>query len=255
MEAMQIGPFYVNWSLLVFLVASGAGYGVVWLVYRRTQWHHLGIADQLFNALALGLLSWKLAPFLFHPTLLWRAPVRPLHDAIGIWMLVFIAIRAILGGWTYGKPTDLPWAISLSDPAFRYHPTNVYALLAALLIIVILAVRQIKPGDGQAGQLVFLVGGASYFAISLVAVEEVVGGLFTGMQWTGLVLIGLGLISRTMHILWEGYQERRGHVMSGNEDSKSAQRQEQVNKQATRQASPEQQGYDKKLDGPNKPST
>lgn len=287
MRAMQLGPFYLNLNLLVVLVSAAAGYAVIWWVLRRSAWRESPLADMLLNALMLGLAGWKLSPFLLQPALLWTSPLRGImmlggvREAligaiIAIWYLLwsslvkgltlrliadslaygaisFWLVQALFGGWRYGKLTSLPWGIPLSDPALRYHPLNLYELAAAALLAGVLLFGRWQLGDGRAGQMGLFGVGAGLFAISLAAMDSPFGGILTGVQWISLLVMGLGLIVPRMYILWEAYQERRGFVLADS-DSKAARRQERDN-QRRGQTAPEQKGYDKKLDGPNKPST
>lgn len=286
-EAMQLGPFYVNMRLLAVLISGAAAYAVIFGMLRCGVWRNSPLGEIVLNTLMIGLAAWKLAPFLLQPSLLWTSPLkgilmiggaretfiggtiaiaymlltamkegvslRLLSDSLAYGMIAFWIVHAVLGGWHYGKLTGLPWGISLGNPDLRYHPLNVYELLAAVLLGSMLIFGRMKLGEGRAGRIGFLGVGAGGFAISLFAMGSPFGVILTGGQWMALLGAGLGLILPRMYILWEAYQERRGYVMA-DEDSKAAKRQERHNKQAG-QTEPEQKGYDKKLDGPNKPST
>lgn len=77
------------------------------------------------------------------------APSIALGQGIGRWGCFF-------AGCCYGKKTDLPWAITFSDPAslaplnVALHPTQVYLSLNALLIFAFLVwLRKRKSFDGQ----------------------------------------------------------------------------------------------------------
>ena len=69
-------------------------------------------------------------------------------------------IGCFFAGCCYGKPTDLPWAITFTHPhslaklGVALHPTQLYSSLKALLIFFILiSFRKYKKGEGQ---LIFL---------------------------------------------------------------------------------------------------
>lgn len=289
MEALQIGPLYLNWSLLSLLVSAAAGYTAVGYIMRSSKWKQSGISDLLMSSLAIGLLVWKLSPFLFEPSSLWRAPLKvimsqggtleavigmvaagtylllgtyrrglPLKlpaDSIAYGAAVFLAVHGLLGGWEYGKRTDLPWGIVLKDPDFSYHPVNVYEILIGAVLAVIYIRGRMKPGDGRAGRSFFLYGGIGLFAISLFEAKGAVSFLFTGKQWGYVLMMGIGLFFSWLYILWETYLERRQSRVANN-DSKAQQEHERENEQAAKEAAAMngEDHFDKRLDGPNRPA-
>ena len=59
----------------------------------------------------------------------------------------FMRVGCLMAGCCYGKPTDLPWAITfakstVAPSGIPLHPTQVYHLAANLLIYIILMVRR-----------------------------------------------------------------------------------------------------------------
>jgi len=84
---------------------------------------------------------WKLADVL--------APALALGQAIGRWGCFF-------AGCCYGVRTDVPWAITFSDPKslapldVALHPTQIYLSLNALIIFgILIFLRKRKTFDGQ----------------------------------------------------------------------------------------------------------
>ncbi len=242
METVQIGPFYVNWSLLSGIIAAVAAYAAVALVIRRTEWRSSSLMDLIFNTMVIGFLGWKLAPYVLQPAMIWRSPLKgllmqgglyailigaaaatlylfirgfrsqlPLRlimDALGYGAAILLAVRALIGGARYGSLTDLPWGITLSDPAYRYHPIHIYELLLAISILLIFAIRRIWPGPGRAGELFCLVGGGGLIAISLVMTGESAAMLLTVRQWLMLLLCVIGLILPRLYILWDDTRKK-----------------------------------------------
>ena len=232
MEAVQIGPFYVNWSLFTIIASAVAGYAAVSLIIRRTDWRQSPLMDIIFGAMVIGLFAWKLTPYLLQPSMIWRSPLKgllmqgglyamligaaaavlylfirafraglPLRlvaDALGYGGAVFLAVRALVGGARYGTVTTLPWGITLSDPAYAYHPIHLYELLLALLLLAIFLFGKIKPGSGRAGELSLQIGGAGLFAVSLL-----VPGGTAAHQWIMLAAAAIGLILPRVYILWD----------------------------------------------------
>ncbi len=70
--------------------------------------------------------------------------------------LFFGRIGCFLAGCCYGKPTDLPWAVTFRNPVslanlgVPLHPTQLYSSLNGLIIFLILLVlRKFKKFEGQ----------------------------------------------------------------------------------------------------------
>jgi phosphatidylglycerol:prolipoprotein diacylglycerol transferase len=144
--------------------AIGLLAGAVFVVRRRLPWAEL--ADAFAPALAAGLALWSVA--------------------------------ALLGGTSYGRPADLPWAITLWGA--RRHPTQIYELLAALAILAILwrtRARRAYPGQTF---LLFttLYGGARLFLEAFRADSQVLPGGLRAAQVLGLVavVVALSLMAR-----------------------------------------------------------
>lgn len=60
---------------------------------------------------------------------------------------VGLALSHLAAGTAFGSPTDLPWGIELWN-ATR-HPTQVYELLAALLIFAVIWLRNVRTAAGS----------------------------------------------------------------------------------------------------------
>jgi len=128
-------------------------------------------------------------------------PWAPLADAFAPALAAGLAlgsIAALLGGTSYGQPTDVPWAITLWGA--RRHPTQIYELLAALTILAILWwTRGRRSSPGQAFLLfVALYGGARLFLEAYRADSWLLPGGWRGAQVLGLVavVVALALMAR-----------------------------------------------------------
>lgn len=286
MELLQLGPFALNRQLLALVLAMAAGYAAVRLAFRRSPRRQTPLSDVILNGLIIGFLVWKALPAVRDPSLLWPnplkalmvpggfaeaaigaaaglayaviaslvrgIPLRALADAAGIGLAAFLPVRGLAGGWKYGVPTDLPWGVSLADPALRYHPLNAYEALLGLALLAAAMAARTRTGDGRTGARLLPLLGAGLVAISLFARTDAVWLLLTPAQWFGASLFAVGLFLPRLYILWEATQERRGWRMPQG-DSKEQRKQA---KQNARNASPppEQPGFNKKTDGPNRPA-
>ncbi len=70
--------------------------------------------------------------------------------------LFFGRIGCFLAGCCYGKPTDLPWAVTFRDPVslatldVPLHPTQLYSSLNGLILfLILLGLRRFKKFEGQ----------------------------------------------------------------------------------------------------------
>jgi phosphatidylglycerol:prolipoprotein diacylglycerol transferase len=116
-------------------------------------------------------------------------------------------LGCLLAGCCYGRPTDLPWGITFTDPVAAanvgtplgtpLHPTQLYDAGAELLILVVLLVfeRRGRPFPGRTFWLYMLL-----YAISRLIVEVFRGdarGELMGMatsQLVSLILLPIALV-------------------------------------------------------------
>ena len=106
--------------------------------------------------LAVGVAFWYMKR---HAMPLWTtcdafAPGIALGQAVG-------RVGCLLAGCCYGKPTDLPWAVTFTDSlaasnvgtplGVSLHPTQLYESLATLLILIFLLVWE-RKGHAYAGR-------------------------------------------------------------------------------------------------------
>lgn len=148
---------------LTFYGALLGGAVVAWVYGRRRGWRLGQIADAAAPGLALGY-------------------------AIAM-------IGALLYGLNYGRPSHLPWAVTLfGEPR---HPTQLYLMVAALAVFVILMTAD--RGAQGAGRLfwlfvllmavarvgieVFMDSARIYGALTLAQAVNVVAAVFAAAMW------------------------------------------------------------------------
>jgi phosphatidylglycerol:prolipoprotein diacylglycerol transferase len=111
-------------------------------------------------------------------------------------------IGCLMAGCCYGKPTDLPWALTFSHPQslaplhIPLHPTQIYHSLAGLITcIILLAVRSKLPGSGQRFGLFLLCFAFFRFSIELFRGDfrGTVGPLSL-TQVAAIIIFSLGLV-------------------------------------------------------------
>ncbi|ODS53556.1 MAG: prolipoprotein diacylglyceryl transferase [Acidobacteria bacterium SCN 69-37] len=112
----------------------------------------------------------------------------------------------LLAGCCYGRPTDVPWAITFSDPVatantgtplgIPLHPTQIYDAGAELLIMIVLLTteRRGRPFAGRTFWLYILLYGISRFIVEIYRGDErgSVFGLSTS-QFISVLAIPLAL--------------------------------------------------------------
>ncbi len=129
---------------------------------------------------------------------------------VGDIMAPSIAIGQVLGRWgcffagcCYGKPTDLPWAITFTDSKslaplnIGLHPTQVYLSLNALVIFFFLVwFRKRKQFDGQVFWLYGILYSIGRFLIEFLRGDDrgfFVPEILSTSQLIGVFTLGLSL--------------------------------------------------------------
>lgn len=181
-DVLQLGPLLIRLSWLYLGISALAAFWVMKAVLKRKSPEDLQIVDVLSNGLIWGILIWKVSPAFTDPSLLakpFTLIVYPgtalgvrlgmlaalLYTVYSVWKRsidwkitmdtltigwIAASIVFLLSHWQYGTATALPWGISISDPAFRYHPVNVYKLI--LLAALAWSLRRLVAGQGKVAQ-------------------------------------------------------------------------------------------------------
>lgn len=128
-----------------------------------------------------------------------KVPLGPYFDALAVAAPIikfFIRVACLLTGCCYGKPTDLPWAITFTDPAstaYYYfpnlplHPVQIYSMIHAMLLFVLVNwfYRRKRQYPGQT-TLVLAMG----WALPRALIEFFRGDSDRGLFFGGLVSTG-----------------------------------------------------------------
>jgi phosphatidylglycerol:prolipoprotein diacylglycerol transferase len=116
-------------------------------------------------------------------------------------------LGCFMAGCCYGKPTQVAWAVTFTDPAAALnvgtplgvplHPTQLYESLAGLLILVILLLTE-KRGAAYPGRTFWrfvLLYGVSRFVIEYFRGDDRgMAGMFSTSQLISLVLVPLSVV-------------------------------------------------------------
>lgn len=201
---------------VVFLSIAGARLYYVLLEWDRFKDDLRGALNfrggglSIHGAIVVGILTLiVVCKIARQPVRLWMdilAPGLALGQAMGRW-----------GNWAnqeaFGKPTDLPWAVTI-DPHRRpaayadvatFHPTFLYESLfnlanAAVLTWLVLRgpqLRWLKPGDVTA---IYLIGyGVARFIIEQMRTDSLYIGPLPAALWFSGALIAAGVLFMVMN--------------------------------------------------------
>lgn len=135
-----------------------------------------------------GLPLWKTADLL--------APSIAIGQGIGRWGCFF-------AGCCYGVPTDVPWAVTFSDPSslaplgIALHPTQIYLSLNALVIFLVLIwLSKKKSFDGQIIWAYGILYAVGRFVIEYFRGDDrgyAVDEVFSTSQFLGLFVLGFSI--------------------------------------------------------------
>ncbi|MDD9271078.1 hypothetical protein ACFPES_28930 [Paenibacillus sp. GCM10023248] len=246
------------------------------------------IDDIVFNGGMIVLLTWKFGVFLSQPWLLWTSPLKLLMVTGSgteiIWggllaggymyvhlrklrIPVYLFLDLCAAGATasillynalvpaYGLPTELPWGVGAQGTVSRFHPYGVYAALLLVPLLVwqlVYAARKVSFGSGLLWKYSLIYGGAAGMLASFFAAVKPVAMYLSLAQLVFLFMLTVGML---LPALAHNTGRRELSAMNQN-DSKTQIQQEQQNKEREKNASSGKEGFvDKKLDGPNRPST
>ena len=128
------------------------------------------------------------------------APGIALGHAVG-------RLGCLMAGCCYGRPTDVPWAITFTNPeaaanvgtplGVALHPTQLYESAAEALILVLLLVTEKKgrPFEGRTFWSYIVLYGLSRFVIEFFRGDDrgILFGAISTSQFISLVLVPLGI--------------------------------------------------------------
>jgi phosphatidylglycerol:prolipoprotein diacylglycerol transferase len=113
-------------------------------------------------------------------------------------------LGCFFAGCCYGKPCDLPWAVTFSDfdslapTGVPLHPTQLYASINGLVIFLfLLFLRRRKSFEGQLFWVYVLLYGVSRSFIEVFRGDErgvIIEGLVSTSQFIGIIMAGVAVV-------------------------------------------------------------
>lgn len=155
-------------------------------------------------------------------------PWRTTFDALAVGMPLgqfFGRIGCFMAGCCFGAPTDLPWAVTFTDPNTLcplrepLHPAQLYESFLSLGVFgVMLWLRKRKNFEGQVMLSYFFLAGLVRFTVEFFRAPTVVDPrgpeLLLGMPATQVLALGIALLSGV--VLWWA-RRRTLHKQAGDE--------------------------------------
>lgn len=150
-----------------------------------------------------------------------QMPWRPTLDALAVGMPLGVALGRIgcfMAGCCFGKPTDLPWAVTFTHPESLcplqepLHPTQLYeAILSTMIFGVVFWLRKRKRFDGQILATYFLLAGLVRFTVEFfrasTSIDPRGAEILFHMPATQVFALGLAIVSGIC--LWWGWWKSR----------------------------------------------
>ena len=139
----------------------------------------------------------------------WRLPLLPLAGVLASPLATAYAIGRVgcflAGDGTYGRPSDLPWAMAFPDgtvpTTIPVHPTALYETVAALLLAVVLWQLRTRVRPVTLVAVYALVSGVTRLLVEELRINsESWLGLTQPQLWSvALASAGLGLLAHAVH--------------------------------------------------------
>lgn len=227
----SIGSFHF-YSLSIFLVLAWSTWSLLfWKGLREQGIDEEKIFDCMFWATLAALLASRMGYVFIHPQLftgswlkivaLWVVPGLSVYPGLagGILTLLLLARRygvrlgyvfdvlafslpgalaigsvgVLFSGGMVGVPTRLPWALPVVGVAGLRHPVALYFGAVSLIILVIIALLELRAKKkdwplGMLGVWYFLLFSISFFVIEFLVSDSVYLGKIRANQWMLLAL-------------------------------------------------------------------
>lgn len=195
-----INPDFVLDLTLVLVIAGIVGsrlayVAIEWPLFANDLWSIIRIWDgglSYYGALAAGL------PFVFLLSRRHNVRFGKVADPVALGLAAgypFARIGCFLNGCCYGKPTDLPWAVTFPYDVVARHPTQLYSMVIGILIFVMLwYTGKHQKFPGQLALLYLFLYGIYRFAIDFLRVSPPAGAYLTLGQTASLLVAGIALV-------------------------------------------------------------
>jgi phosphatidylglycerol:prolipoprotein diacylglycerol transferase len=135
----------------------------------------------------------------------------------------FVRVACLLTGCCYGKPTDLPWAITFTNPAstaYYYfpntplHPVQIYSMIHAVLLFLFVNwfYRRRKEREGQTICILAMSWSLPRAAIEFFRADLDRGVYFGGLVSTGQIMGVLVFLAALLAYFYFGRRARSAHA-------------------------------------------
>jgi hypothetical protein len=206
---MHWGPFTLQWSMLSWIAAILAGYGLMYGRLKRSKDEHLNseLLTIISNAIFTFIIVWKFGAVISDISLIWTRPLGLLLFTGGLqetYYGILAAVVIVLYSLRKRRLSIRPFAEILSWGilgcvivyelfSLRSDPLNLYVCILAACVL--LSLLQIKRSVLDAGLAVkrFCIGfGLGMLLITLIAQQQAMSLLtMEQIRFSSMVLIGL----------------------------------------------------------------
>jgi prolipoprotein diacylglyceryltransferase len=198
-DILQLGPFIIKSSWLSIAVGFFIGLQIMKSKLKKVEVDQEKLVEHIFSGILITLIIWKFGPLATDPSMLWNNPWGVLYTTgagkhllagatIAIIYLYLkikrenIALTIVFDAFPfaflpmvglyylvildYGKITEVPWGISIGDPAIAYHPVHLYKAIVVFVLFL-----RLWTSPQPLGQLHVFKAFLCFYGIGLMAVS------------------------------------------------------------------------------------
>lgn len=255
-------------SLLSVLLSAAAGFVYLYIKLRQGSIHKSPISDLILNGIIIVVISWKLGPLLYEPSMLWKEPIKLLMVSGTADIALFGCVIAAAYWSVRLRKLGLSWYVMLDSLSYLFSAAIlVYSLLTlqygiiavSIIIIIVQWVGKFDISEGSVSRLTYSILGVGSLLSSIFIPQMVfifnlsvlqIAAILTALLGVAITPKGEGWIDESLSTYTNFGKEL--NEMAANRSGDSIEQQKQKNQNKSPQDNP---GIDKKLDGPNRPST
>jgi hypothetical protein len=267
-EIIELGPFMLRGSLLIILLSAAAGFVHLYIKLRQSSLHKSPIGDLILNGIIIVVISWKLGPLVYEPSMLWKEPIKLLMVSGTVDIALFGGVIAAAYWSVRLRKLGLSWYVMLDALSYLLSAAIlVYSLLTlqyglivvSLIVILVQWIGNFVISEGSASRLTYSILGVGSLLSSIFIPQTVFIFNLSVLQIAAILiaLLGAAITPKGEDWIDESLSTyttfgKELNDMAANRSGDSIEQQKQKNQNKSPQDNP---GIDKKLDGPNRPST
>ncbi|QGQ98614.1 hypothetical protein EHS13_28895 [Paenibacillus psychroresistens] len=208
-DELHWGPFTLQWSMLSWIAAFLAGYGLIYLIFKRHKNEQLNneLLTIISNGLFTFMIVWKFGAVILDISIIWTRPLGLLlftgglqetyYGIIAACLIVLyslrkrsISIRPLADALSWGIPGSV-CVYQLFN--LKTSPLSIYVFILAVVILLgLFLIKTLNLGSGNTAKWFCISFGLGMLLLSLFAQPQVKSLLTTDQIWfAAMVLSGL----------------------------------------------------------------